>query len=146
LTGDQFGLFTERIRITNNSWFSIGSVVVPLPNVIRTIHTANHFENPYSSNSNDLNFGFQQSYYVPTRSIYPSSNNLYNRFWADYIETIIDVDSKIIKVTAKLSVKDIYDLTFDDVIVFNSQKFVINKISDWTKDNLCSVELIKIKE
>jgi hypothetical protein len=146
LTGDQFGLYTETLRITNNPWYSIGSVVVPLPNVITTIHTANHFENPYSQNSSDLNFGFQQSYYVVTRGIYPSSNNLYNRFWADYIETIIDVDSKIIKVTAKLSVKDIYDLTFDDVIVFNSQKFVINKISDWTKDNLCSVELIKIKE
>lgn len=146
LTGDQFGPYTERLRITNNPWYGIGSVFVTIPNVIKTIHTANHFENPYSSNSNDLNFGFQKTYYVPTRGIYPSSNNLYNRFWSDYIETIIDVDSKIIKVTAKLSVKDIYDLTFDDVIIFNSQKFVINKISDWTKDNLCSVELIKIKE
>lgn len=144
LTGDSDGPNTRSIRITNNPWYNIGSITLPFGR--RTIPTANHFENPYDSYTNDLNYGFQKTYYVPTPSTYPTENNLYNRFWSDYIESIIDIDSKIIKVDVKLTVKDIYDLSFDDVVVYSGQKWLINRIDNWVMGELASVELIKIKE
>ena len=144
LVGDKEGANNQTIRITNDIWYGIGNFNFTF--TTNVIPTANHFENPYSPNTNDLNFGYQRTYYVPLPSTYPSQQNLYNRFWSDLVEDIIDIDSKLVVVKVKLTTKDIFELSFDDVIVFDGQKWVINRISDWTKGNLSSVELLKINE
>lgn len=109
--------------------------------------TCSHFQDPYSPLSNDLNFGFQKTYYakLPGNTGYPTPNNLYNRFWSNYIENIIDINSKIITVEVKLSAKEIYELTFDDIINYDGHQWIINRINNWTNNKLTEVELLRLK-
>ena len=141
LRGDIAGPYQYFYMVTNidsSLIFSISN------NIFRTLHTANHFENPYVGDTNDLNFGYQNTYYVPTPNPFPTSNNLYNRFWSDYIENIMDINSKIIKLTVKLSAKEIKDISFDDIIIYSGQEWVINRIDNWVNNQLTEVELLKI--
>jgi len=109
--------------------------------------TAGHIEDPYDGTSKDLNWGYSKEYYAP---LYPDNlpqwGNLYNTYWRNYIETIIDVNSKKVTAYFKLSEIDIYNFNFNDKIIVDGQFFLVNKIIDWNPNVITEVELIKLKE
>lgn len=143
LIGDQFGVNNQRIRITNDTWYNLArdpffffkTSIIP---------TANHFQNPYDPFTNDLNFGYQKTYYAKLPNLYPTVKNLYNRFWSELIEDLIDINSKLITIEVKLTSQEIYDLSFDDIIIYSGQQWIINKIENWSSGKMASVELLKI--
>lgn len=113
-----------------------------------TIVTASHLDDPYAP-TYDLNWGYSKEYYntvyPKTTPILPSWGNLYNEYWREYIEQLIDPNSKMITGQFNLSEQDIYNFRFYDKIKIDGQYYTVNKISDWNPDVLTTVQLIKNK-
>lgn len=109
--------------------------------------TATQFDNPYNAYY-DLNWGYSKQYY---NNFYntpplPPYNNLYQTYYKDYIDSIIDVDAKLIAAYFKLDEYEISTLRFNNQINIDGNWYLINKIVDWNPNYLTYVELIKILE
>jgi hypothetical protein len=93
----------------------------------------------------DLNFGTPyQVYYTPIKY---TGNNLYNKYWRDYIEQIADKDSKIFTGYFLLNEFDIQNLDFRDTYFFENDYWRLNKIIDYDRINNqpTKCEFIKLK-
>lgn len=93
----------------------------------------------------DLNFGVPyQVYYTPIKY---TGNNLYNKYWKDYIEQISDKDSKIFSGYFLLNEWDIQNLDFRDTYFFENEYWRLNKIIDYDRINNqpTKCEFIKLK-
>lgn len=93
----------------------------------------------------DLNFGVPyQVYYTPIKY---TSNNIYNKYWKDYIEQISDKDSKIFSGYFLLNEWDIQNLDFRDTYFFENEYWRLNKIIDYDRINNqpTKCEFIKLK-
>lgn len=93
----------------------------------------------------DLNFGTPyQVYYTPIKY---TGNNLYNKYWRDYIEQIADKDSKIFTGYFLLNEFDIQNLDFRDTYFFEKDYWRLNKIIDYDRINNqpTKCEFIKLK-
>lgn len=106
---------------------------------------AGHLDDP-ASPAYDLNFGAPNEIYYST-STYPSQN-LFNRFWSDYIAQIADKDSKILECYVYLKPLDVAQLDFSKAVFIDGIRFRLNKVSDYdyTNEELVKVELLKIIE
>lgn len=104
---------------------------------------AGHLDDP-NSPQYDLNFGAPNEVYFSATS-YPSEN-LFNRYWSDYIAQIADKDSKILECFVYLKPLDIAQLDFSKAVFIDGIRFRVNKVSDYdyTNDELVKVELLKI--
>jgi hypothetical protein len=93
----------------------------------------------------DLNFGIpRQVYYTPSRY---TANNLYNKYWKDYIEQIADKDSKLFTGYFLINEFDIQSLDFRDTFFFENEYWRLNKIIDYDRINNqpTKCEFIKLK-
>jgi hypothetical protein len=136
---------------TNSSNVKIGvneyqfGKVVTTGWVANTIPTASHLDDPYSP-THDLNWGYSREYYnILYPSKLPSWGNLYNDYWREYIEQLMDPNSKMITAQFNLNEQDIYNFKFYDKIKIDGQYYTVNKIIDWNPDILTTVQLIKTK-
>lgn len=112
-----------------------------------TIVTASHLDDPYNP-AYDLNWGYSKEYYNilhPTTYSLPTWSNLYNEYWRDYIELLIDKNSKIITGQFNLTEQDIYNFKFNNKVKIDGQYYIVNRITDWNPDTLTEVELIKVR-
>jgi hypothetical protein len=93
----------------------------------------------------DLSFGVPREVnYTPTRY---TANNLYNKYWRDYIEQIADKDSKLFVGYFYLNEFDIQSLDFRDNFYFENEVWRLNKIIDYDRINnqTTKCEFIKLK-
>ena len=119
---------------------------------IATSGTTSRLDFPYAGHLDDvnsptidLNFGVpNQVYYTPTRY---TANNLYNKYWRDYIEQISDKDSKIFSGYFLLNEFDIQSLDFRDLFFFENEYWRLNKIIDYDRvmNQPTKCEFIKLK-
>lgn len=119
---------------------------------IATSGTTSRLDFPYAGHLDDvnnptidLNFGVpNQVYYTPTRY---TANNLYNKYWRDYIEQITDKDSKIFSGYFLLNEFDIQSLDFRDLFFFENEYWRLNKIIDYDRvmNQPTKCEFIKLK-
>jgi len=118
---------------------------------------------PYAGNINnplltdpyllqDLNFDNAIFTYYSNNGI-SINNNLYNTFYKNQFEEILDVNSKILTAQLYLTPQDIRDFRFSDVIYLrlgsSGQYYHVNKINNYSLTEpykTTEVELIKIKE
>lgn len=121
-----------QIKSSNNTYYVDSGVY----------YTASHFDNPYDPTL-DLNFGFASYYHrIPNNT--PPYGNIYNKYWREWIEQILDTDSKMITAYFKLTEQDIFNFNFKDQIQIDGQYFIVNKIEDWRPNELTKVELLKL--
>jgi len=93
----------------------------------------------------DLSFGVPREVnYTPTRY---TANNLYIKYWRDYIEQIADKDSKLFVGYFYLNEFDIQALDFRDNFYFENEVWRLNKIIDYDRINnqTTKCEFIKLK-
>ena len=93
----------------------------------------------------DLSFGVPREVnYNPTRY---TANNLYNKYWRDYIEQIADKDSKLFVAYFYLNEFDVQSLDFRDSFFFENEVWRLNKIIDYDRINneTTKCEFIKLK-
>lgn len=76
-----------------------------------------------------------------------TNENLYNKYWAGFIEEISDPDSKLIKANVRLTPKDIYNLDFKKIYVINGHYLRLQKIIDYNavSNGLTKCEFLKLK-
>jgi len=104
------------------------------------------------SGATSINFGVPDGYYY-TGVSGETNNNLFYNYWQNTLLEASDVDSRLITCRAFLTPADIATLDFRNKIYIDhidshGHYFRLNKISDYdpSKDGLCTVELIKIRE
>jgi hypothetical protein len=100
-----------------------------------------HFCHPLKP-AYDINFGQTNGLYYETNVV--TNNNLYEVYWKNSVEELMDKSSRIITANFYLSPDDIANFKFSDSIFVDGQYYKVNKINyDPTKTITSSVELIK---
>lgn len=100
-----------------------------------------HFSHPLRP-SYDINFGQTDGLYYETNVV--TNNNLYEVYWKNAVEELMDKSSRIITGNFYLNAQDIADFKFSDTIFIDGQYYKVNKITyDPTKTITSNVELIK---
>ena len=86
-------------------------------------------------------------YYTPTFGATYSNNNLYNKYWSQFIDEITDYNSSIVTAWFWLKPTDIAEVDFRHIYWFLGQNFRLNKIYDYNPaaNSLTKCEFIKIK-
>lgn len=72
-------------------------------------------------------------------------NSLYYNYWDKYINELYHKDTRIAKVKAYITAKDLNELSFNDIILIKNRKYRL-KMIDYKQDSLSILELITIKE
>lgn len=111
-----------------------------------------HLNDPYTP-THDLSWGVpKEIFYIPTWAATYTNNNLYNRFWHQFISEITDKDSSIVTGWFHLTPADIAMLDFRHIYRFgiagNHQNYRLNKIYDYNPitQGLTKCEFIKTKD
>jgi hypothetical protein len=134
-------LYWGGLKPTNNAWQHIATSGTTSRNDFPYAGHLDDVNNP----SFDLNFGSpNQVYYTAQRY---TANNLYNKYWRDYIEQISDKDSKIFSGYFLLNEFDIQSLDFRDLFFFENEYWRLNKIIDYDRvmNQPTKCEFIKLK-
>ena len=100
-----------------------------------------HFDNPFNP-TYDTNFGLVKEVYYDDNiaPIVVTNNNLYNIYYKDMMEGILDPNGKVFEGYFHLTPIDIYKLSFRDLFYHNNAYWRLMKISNY---NPTSSELVK---
>ena len=95
-----------------------------------------------------LMFGLPKKVYYDYPNAYFTTNNLYNRYHAKYLNNLINRDAKFVTKYLWLSPKDIYNFNFRNRLFIDGAYYIVNKIENYNPLELTStkVELIKLLE
>jgi hypothetical protein len=111
---------------------------------------AGTLNNPYNPTT-DLCFGIPRELYYQSDetsgAIYRyTNNNLFNRFWLDYVKLYTDKDAKKVKLFVQLTPVDVLNLDFRKPIYINGTLFYLLSVNDYdaTSDESTSVEFLKV--
>ena len=146
-----------RIAASNNATpvtFRLRSNGLPVtptttpPSAINTYPYAGHLDNPFNP-SIDLNFGLVKYVYYFKPNQFLTNNNLYNKYYSQYINQITDKDSKIVKTRFYLTADDLHRFEFRYPVftIINNEPgyYLVNKIVfNPLVDETSEVELLKL--
>jgi len=107
---------------------------------------AGHLDNPNIPTA-DINFGVPNELFFNITTDYPTAN-LYNAFWSEYINEIIDKDSKLLTCNIYLKTTDIYSLDFSKLIYIDGSLWRLNKVIDFNPNvpDSTKCEFLKVIE
>lgn len=76
-----------------------------------------------------------------------TNENLYNKYWSNFINEVSDPASKVIVANLRLTPKDIYNLDFRKIYVIDNNYLRLQKIYDYDPvvDGLTKCEFLKLK-
>jgi len=109
---------------------------------------AGHYDDPFTPTL-DLNFGLTKEIYWDNtyNNIIWTDNNLFNKYYSQFLEEITDVNSKIVKGYFYLTPTDIRNLSFRELYFFENQYFRLNKIENYNPINpITKCEFLLINE
>ena len=111
---------------------------------------AGTLDNPYAP-VYDLCFGIPRELYYQSDetsgAIYRyTNNNLFNRFWLDYVNLYTNKDAKKVSISVQLTPIDIANLDFRKLIYLNGVLFYLLSITDYdaNSEESTKVELLKV--
>jgi hypothetical protein len=111
---------------------------------------AGTLDNPYNP-TKDLCFGIPRELYYQSDetsgAIYRyTNNNLFNRFWLDYVNLYTNKDAKKVSLQVQLTPVDIANLDFRKLIYLNGVLFYLVSVSDYdaNSEESTKVELLKV--
>lgn len=108
---------------------------------------------PYSSwppdlyNTLNLNFlSKEQTWSAASTYIGQTANDLYTRYWSEYVDWLYDPFNRKVNLTLRLDPLDILKLAFNDKIWIKDTWYFVQKIIDYPVGNiaLLKVELVKV--
>ena len=137
------------------STYSLGTNFYMWDGVAETVRTltsypycSNFDSNPVTSSTKDLRWGGGYPYSFDSELIGSAytNNNLFNVYWARYINEIYSEDARIMTAHIYLNEQDILNFNFNDKIFINNCFWRINKIDGYQVGEKAptKVELIKI--
>ena len=104
------------------------------------------YDNP-TNPTEDLGFGRTDKIYWDT-DIFPV-NNLYEKYHKSTILSIVDINSRLLEASFKLTPKDIAEFDFRDIIFLNGSYWRVNKISGYNpvgSDNVTTAILYRLND
>ena len=125
-------------KMLNTDYNNVTSVLGTLTNYLY----AGHLDNP-DVPSLDLNFGATLELYFELVAG-ALSNNMFNTFYSSYLAEITDKDSRLVTCKMRLSNKDIFNLDFGRFIWCDGVLYRLIKISDYSDDDICEVQLLRV--
>lgn len=131
-----------------NKAFLIGWNGNPLTgNIFTTYPYAGHYDNPYAPTV-DINFGQITYSFYGEQLTSQTANNLFNKYWRNYINQISDGKLIISKFYLKETDINFIKDNLNSRIFVKDSYYIVNKIIDYTplKDGLTTVELLQIQE
>jgi hypothetical protein len=135
------------MKQTSNTWYFYDEVTAETT-TYTTFPLFSH-QNTIPSNSAeqaiDLNFGNSaspQDQWAPTQTQYTA----FNLYYADYIDELLSNDARLVTAFFYLTIQDISNLQFKDLIFIKDAWYRINKISDFNivNNKTTKVELVKL--
>lgn len=151
-SGGSTGTWTELDKAKPRIWYWGGlrrtNIELSVAGVqgFNNIGQAGPLDQPLDSTV-DLNFGQANAYGIlePFRL---TSNNLYNKFYSQYIEELSDNSSLKVTFSMKLNANDIRDLRFDAIYLIKDTYYRLQKVIDWDPMTgaPCKVEMLKIRQ
>lgn len=105
--------------------------------------TATHVDNPYKD-VYDFNFGNNKTYYWDISGGTITYQNLWWMYYRNFLDSMLDYDSKLVKYQIKLTENDISNFKFSDTIRIDNTSYIVNKIINWNPGELCEIELLKL--
>jgi len=97
-----------------------------------------------TASSHSLNFGYTQNIFISQNYNQPT-DNLYNKYWFDYINQRFTADRVLVKAKIYLTESDIQNFSFADTIIIKNQKYKVTKIEyNAGKKGLAKLEMLKI--
>ena len=165
LVDDIMGGNTAMPRIVDNSAINGGfplhywenNIRLLYDNGVHTFNTVTYTLGGFSNETDRLLFSAVNDYPITSTSKslrfntiaepYDNNvllNNLYNTYWAQYIDELYNKDTRIIKVEAFLTADDITKLNFNDTILIKSTRYRIYKI-EYRAGAMSKLELITIR-
>lgn len=76
---------------------------------------------------------------------YMTTYNLYNAYWKDYVDEIVDDDARLMTARFTLTDYDIQQLSLKDIIFCDGTYYTINKINDYKLGNTDTTEVELLK-
>jgi hypothetical protein len=134
-------MFTKKIT-SRTAWKIYNQFDIALVSGLTSYGYAGHLDNPFSP-YNDLSFGVPKELYFNLTSGL-MSRNLFNIFYSGYFAEITDKDSRLVTCKMKFTAKDIYNLDFGRFIYIDGVLYRLSKIQDYSDNELCSVELLRV--
>jgi hypothetical protein len=104
---------------------------------------AGHLNDP-AVPSIDINWGATNQLYFEYSGDGSLQGNLFNAFYSPYLAEITDKDSRLLTVEMRLNEIDIFQLDFSRLIYIDGVVFRLMKIRDWTAENTCKVDLLRV--
>jgi hypothetical protein len=96
----------------------------------------------------DINwYNMEQGDFVYWDNARWTNENLYNKYWSNFINEISDPSSKVIVAKLRLLNKDIYNLDFRKIYVIDGHYLRLQKIIDYdpVNDGMTTCEFLKLK-
>lgn len=130
----------------NWQWVDVSTLTVYTET---TYAFAGHLDDPFNPTV-DILFDKPDALYWGAPSNIGSNytnNNLFNKYYSQFISEVTDKNSKVIIVSARLRPLDIFKLDFKNFIHVDGQNYRLNRILDYnpSTNSTCKVELLKIK-
>ena len=134
-------MFTKKItgRI---EWKIYNQFDIELVSGLTAYGYAGHLDNPFNS-YNDLCFGVPKELYFNLTSGL-LSRNLFNIFYSSYFAEIIDTNSRLVTCKIHFKPSDIFNLNFGKLIWIDGVLYRLNKVQDYSENELTSVELLRV--
>lgn len=87
-------------------------------------------------------------FYTPSWNASYSNNNLYNKYWSQFIDEITDYNSSIVTGWFWLSPVDVLEIDFRHIYRFSNQNFRLNKVYNYnpSQSSLTKCDFIKVKQ
>jgi hypothetical protein len=148
--------FTKKVVTPNLRWLFCGGVKQTLTSYTykqtgqTDLVTNDYLYAGHTDDANnptiDLNFGLPKQVYYDYPNTYFTTNNLYNRYHAKYLNNLINRDSKFVTKYLWLSPKDIYLFNFRNRLFIDGAYYIVNKIENYNplEQTSTKVELIKL--
>lgn len=144
-------LYYKQITLPNATWAF--SYTNPSTNTVyyNTYPHAGHTDNPYNPTI-DLNWGLPKKIYYTYPNQTWTTNNLYNKYYSQYINQVTDKNSKIIRTRFYLDANDIhiFDFRYPIFTFINGEQgyYLVNKIEEYNPlvSQSTMVELLKLTD
>jgi hypothetical protein len=140
-------LYEERVEYEpligfyNNKYVAGQVRIAGYDSVITNYIYATHAKN-MGGVSYDLNY--QSSNIDFTQTGYDVERGLYNIFWKNYINNLIDEDARKVELYVDLTINDITNLDMRNKILIEGQVYILEKVEyDPSNDNSSKITLIK---
>ena len=128
--------------------FLVSASIVDFTNIYtaQSYRALGHFDaspTALTATSESLNFGYTQNQFIAPSFTAPQ--NLYNKYWFQYINERYTAERVLVKCKAYLTETDIQAFSFADIITVQNQQYRVVKIEySAGQSGLAKLQMIKI--